>query len=47
MFDLGDGLEADDMDDWECGLYVEMNKLYKGLLDKNFKPPQKKAKHDS
>jgi hypothetical protein len=47
MFDLGDGLEADDMDDWERGLYVEMDKLYKGPLDENSEPPQKKAKHDS
>jgi hypothetical protein len=30
MFDLGDGLEAEDMDDWERDLYVEMDKLYNG-----------------
>jgi hypothetical protein len=47
MFDLGDGLEADNVDDWECDLYVEMDKLYKGPLDEDSEPPQKKAKHGS
>jgi hypothetical protein len=46
MFDPGDEVEADDVDDWERDLYVEMDKVYKGPLDKNFEPPQKKAKHD-
>jgi len=44
MFDLGDGLEADNVDDWERDLYLEMDKLYKGPLNES---PQKKAKHDS
>ena len=47
MFDLGDGLGADDVDDWERDLYVEMDKLYKGPLDEDSEPPQKKAKHNS
>jgi hypothetical protein len=47
MFDLGDGPEADNVGDWEHDLYVEMDKLYKGSLDEDSEPPQKKAKHDS
>ena len=48
MFDFGDGLEADDMDNWKSHLYVKMkmNKLYNGSLDKG-ESCQKKAKLDS
>ena len=46
MFDFGDGLEADDMDNWKSHLYVKMNKLYNGSLDKD-ESCQKKAKLDS
>ena len=46
MFDPGDGVEADDVDDWQRNLYVEMDKLYKGPLDEVSGPPQKKAKYD-
>ena len=44
MFDPGDRVEVDDVDD--CNSYVEMNKLYKSPLDKDLEPLQKKAKHD-
>lgn len=38
-FDLEDGLEADDMDNCECDLYVEVDKLDKGPLKVLVLPP--------
>ena len=46
MFDFGDRPKADDIDNWGSHLYVKMNKLYNGSLDKD-ESCQKKAKHDS